>query len=189
MQTSFVGMGLGLAVALPSYMRRRWPVAFAAPVTDRPVRYVGGVAALAAAVGLVWLYWAVGGAWGIAHAERGDTSWHILTGVGAAWALAGAIGLWMMRRVTRPSPPVWLPVVLVWLGSGSLFSWSGWKLPLMLHAYHSRPDEITFPENIVGASALHVCAVAAGLAMMRVLVRNVGRGSARGLVPHRKDPC
>ena len=31
-QIGFVGMGLGLAIALPAYLRRRWPDAFATTV-------------------------------------------------------------------------------------------------------------------------------------------------------------
>jgi hypothetical protein len=33
-QAGFIGMGLGLAVALPAYFRRRWPVATSGRVGD-----------------------------------------------------------------------------------------------------------------------------------------------------------
>lgn len=203
-QFGFVGMGLGLAVALPAYLRRRWPAAFTGRVGDgagdgRGTGDGEGAttgsgagtppwsAAVAAVVGLVWLYWAAGGTLGIARPAERTSSGYLLTGMGAGWALAGAAALWTLVRARPARLPRWLPMALGWLGSGSLFAWSGWKLPVTLAVSLADPSEVTQPENLAVATVLHLAAVVAGADMMRKLVARAAGDGLRGRTtrPHR----
>ncbi|WP_370422197.1 hypothetical protein AB8O64_28635 [Streptomyces sp. QH1-20] len=169
-QFSFIGMGLGLALALPAYLRRRWPEAFTARVKDGTPTAVPWAAAVAAVVGLAWLYWAVGGTLGVARPAERDTYGYLLTGVGALWALAGSAAIWMLARQRPARVPYHLLLALGWLGSGSLFAWSGWKLPLTLFVALAHPTDVTLPENLAVAAVLHLAAVVAGVGMLRSLV-------------------
>ncbi|WP_407561386.1 hypothetical protein [Streptomyces sp. 184] len=170
-QTGFVGMGLGLAVALPAYLRRRWPEAFAGRVGEGTGAAPSWPAAVAAAVGLVWLYWAAGGTYGLDRPDQREADWHLLTGLGAGWALAGAAAVLAVARARPAGLPRWLPLAVGWLGSGSLFAWSGWKLPVTLVVALARPAEVTLPEAPAVAAVLHLAAVVAGAGMLRTLVR------------------
>ncbi|MFD9380431.1 hypothetical protein ACFWBH_33790 [Streptomyces sp. NPDC059999] len=167
---SFVGMGLGLALAVPAYLRRRWPDAFIGRVGDGPRTVPRWAAVVGAVIGLVWLYWAAGGSLGIAHPAQRNTDWYVLAAVWGFWALAGSAGIWMVAGTRPAGLPRWFPLALGWVGSGSLFAWSAWKLPLMLVAL-SDPADVTPPESLTVAVVLHLCAVVAGAAMMRTLVR------------------
>ncbi|MBC6462756.1 hypothetical protein [Actinomadura sp. HBU206391] len=54
----FVGMAVGLAVALPIYMRERWPTAFLGRVGEgraRSSKFVPSAMTVTAALGLLWL--------------------------------------------------------------------------------------------------------------------------------------
>ncbi|WP_331761803.1 hypothetical protein [Streptomyces sp. NBC_01546] len=168
---SFVGMGLGLALAVPAYLRRRWPDAFIGCVGDGPRTVPPWAAFVGAVVGLVWLYWAAGGTLGIAHPAQRNTDWHVLAAVWGFWALAGSAGIWTVAQARPAGLPRWLPLTFGWVGSGSLFAWSAWKLPLMLYVALADPAEVTPPESLTVAVVLHLCAVVAGAAMMRTLVR------------------
>ncbi|OKH94555.1 hypothetical protein [Streptomyces uncialis] len=173
-QIGFVGTGLGLALALPMYLRRRWPEAFTGRLGDGGGGSPGlppWTAAVGAAVGLVWLYWAVGGTAGVAHRDDRDLVWHALSGVFGLWALAASAAVWAAVRGRPARVPRWGPTVLGWLGSGSLFAWSGWKLPFTLYLAVARPAGVSLPENLALAAVLHLAAVATGAAMLRTLVR------------------
>ena len=118
-QAGFVGMGLGLAVALPAYFRRRWPLAMTGRIGDRTLHgpLVGWSVAAAAGLAAIWTWAAL------------DTGM-MLGLLFAAWALAAAAAVWSLVA-GRPSPaPRWVAMTAAWLGSGSLFAWSAWKLPL-----------------------------------------------------------
>lgn len=168
---SFVGMGLGLALAVPAYLRRRWPDAFIGRVGDGPRTVPPWAAVVGAVVGLIWLYWAAGGTLGIAHPAQRNTDGYVLGAVWGFWALAGSVGIWTVARARPAGLPRWLPLTFGWVGSGSLFAWSAWKLPLMLYVALADPAGVTPPENLAVAVVLHLCAVVAGAAMMRTLVR------------------
>ncbi|WP_063736008.1 hypothetical protein [Streptomyces sp. RTd22] len=175
-QTGFVGTGLGLAVALPMYMRRRWPHAFAGRLGDGGEgsgRVPPWTAVTGAAVGLVWLYWAVGGTAGVAHRGERDLGWHVLSGVFGLWAVVASAATWAAVRGRPARVPRWGPMVLGWLGSGSLFAWSGWKLPFTLYVALARPADTALPEALALAAVLHLAAVVAGAAMLRVLLVRV----------------
>ncbi|MFJ8739619.1 hypothetical protein ACIRL2_09635 [Embleya sp. NPDC127516] len=183
-QIGFVGMGLGLALALPAYLLRRRPDVFAGRVGDRATatgparRRVPWSAVGGAVLGAVWLYWAMGGKLGVAHPEARDAQWRILTGIWGGWALVAAIAGRLLVWGRPARLPRWLPVALGWIGSGSLFAWSGWKLPFTLYLALAHPAGTTLPENLAYAVVLHALAVAVGVAMVRGLVRTAGTGAA-----------
>ncbi|MGA4850919.1 hypothetical protein ACOBQB_33485 [Streptomyces sp. G5(2025)] len=177
-QFSFIGMGLGLTLALPAYLRRRWPEAFTARVGDSTRTAVPWSAFVAAVVGLAWLYWAVGGTLGVTHPAEQDTKWYLLTGVGAFWALAGSAAIRTLARSRLTRVPHHLLLTLGWLGSGSLFAWSGWKLPLTLFVALAHPTDVTLPEDLAVAAVLHLAAVVAGAGMLRSLVGSRPRTTA-----------
>ncbi|MET7855322.1 hypothetical protein ABZT48_46020 [Streptomyces avermitilis] len=173
-QIGFVGMGLGLAIALPAYLRRRWPDAFAGRLGDGgqgSPRVPPWMAVVGAAVGLIWLYWAVGGTAGVTHHGERDLAWHLLSGVFGLWAFVAAAATWAAVRGWPARVPRWGPMALGWLGSGSLFAWSGWKLPFTLYLAVAQPADAALPENLALAAVLHLAAVGAGTAMLRALVR------------------
>lgn len=170
-QFSFLGMGLGLALAVPAHLRRRWPQAFTGRVGDAPRAAPPWAAVVGAAVGLVWLYWAAGGTMGIAHPTERTTHGYALGAVSGFWALAGSAAVWMIARAHPARLHRWLPLVFGWVGSGSLFAWSGWKLPFTLYAAMAEPAGFTPPESPGAAVFLHLGAVASGAAMLRILVR------------------
>ncbi|WP_234332037.1 hypothetical protein [Streptomyces sp. NRRL S-87] len=171
----FVGMGLGLALAVPAYLRRRWPDAFIGRVGDGPPTVRPWAAAVGAAVGLVWIYWAAGGTLGIAHPAHRNTDWYVLATVGGFWALTGSAGIWTVARARPARLPRWLPLTFGWVGSGSLFAWSAWKLPLTVYVALADPADAIPPENVSVAVLLHLSAVMAGATMMRRLVRTGNR--------------
>ncbi|GAA2415994.1 hypothetical protein GCM10010191_27960 [Actinomadura vinacea] len=170
----FAGMAVGLAVALPIYLRERWPRAFTGRVGDAQVRSSPLVtAAMAAAVGLglLWSYWALGGALGLdpAHRDQLDLNGRLMNAGSGLWALLGA---WSVRVLTRRRPAglrSWIPMALAFGASGSLFAWAGWKLPVVL----LRPGGFVTAEYPVVAAGQHALSVAVGLALMAAMLRAV----------------
>ncbi|MFF7122071.1 hypothetical protein [Streptomyces sp. NPDC008240] len=181
-QISFVGMGLGLALALPAYLRRRWPEVFEGRVGDdggRGRRPALWAAAVAAVIGAVWVYWALGGTAGVARPAHQEAGGRLLTGVWGLWALVASAATWMLSRGRPARLPRWVPLSLGWLGTGSLFAWSGWRLPITLYVALARPADVSLPENLAFVAVLQAAAVAAGAAMLPVLVRSRGIPTAR----------
>lgn len=185
-EIGFAGMGLGLALAVPAYLRRRWPDAFVGRLGDGRPRPTTPpwAAVLGAAAGLVWLYWAAGGTLGIAHPAERNADGYALAAAWGFWALAGSAATWMTARGRPARLPRRLPLTFGWVGSGSLFAWSAWKLPLVLYVAVADPPDVTPPENPAVAVVLHLCAVVAGAAMMRTLVRTRTRPRTRVAEPH-----
>lgn len=178
LQCSFVGTGIALAIALPAYLRRRWPHALRRP--ERP-RTAWWPAATAAVTGLAWVYWAAGGTLGIAHRDERPADWHVLVAVSGCWALAASgatLALARHRPLRLPYPLLLAPA---WLGSGSMFAWSGWRLPATLYVGLAHPADVAYPENTAVAVALHAMAVLTGAVIMRSLV--IGDRSRAGAVP------
>ncbi|MGW2420622.1 hypothetical protein ACWC0C_15450 [Streptomyces sp. NPDC001709] len=180
-QTSFVGMGLGLALALPAYLRRRRPDVFAGRVGDAGTGTAGrvrwGVGA-GLLIGAAWIYWAFGGTAGVAHpADRGAAE-RLLTGVWGLWAFIASAATWAIARGRPARLPRWIPLTLGWLGTGSLCAWSGWQLPFVLYVALAHPADTSLPENLAVAAALHTAAVTAGALMLPTLVRTGGSVAA-----------
>lgn len=174
-QISFVGMGLGLAVALPAYLRRRWPHAFAGGIGGgggggggRGARAAAGVAAL---IGGIWIYWALGGTAGVAHPADRGAGWRLLTGLWGGWALAAAAAAWLITHGRPVRLPSWIPLTLGWLGTGSLFAWSGWRLSLTLYVTLTHPTGAPLPETPALAVVLYAAAMTAGALLLTTLGR------------------
>ncbi|MBB3725792.1 hypothetical protein [Nonomuraea dietziae] len=102
----FAGMAVGLAVALPIYLRERWPQAFLGQVGDGPARSstpVTMATAVAAGLGLVCLYWALGGSLGLdpaRGAHMGVTAEYTMVAV-VQHALSIGAGLTFMVVILR----------------------------------------------------------------------------------------
>lgn len=156
-QIGFVGMGLGLPIALPTYFTAALPDAFAGRLGDGgegSPRVLPWMAVVGAAVGLIWLYWAAGGAAGVAHRCERDLAWYVLSGVFGLWAFVACAATWAAVRGRPPRVPRWGPMVLGWLGSGSLFAWSGWKFPFTLYLAVAQPADAALPENLALTTVL-----------------------------------
>ncbi|KQY62408.1 hypothetical protein [Nocardioides sp. Root140] len=178
LQFSFLGMGLGLAIALPAYLRRRWPEPFVGPAQVVPGAWWPIGAAFG--VGVAWLYWAFGGTVGIEHPDERELNGALLNGLSGLWAVAGAAALWMLVRGRPTRVPHQLLLGIAWLGSGSLFAWSAWKLPLTLVVELAQPADVTPPEIFAVAATLHLVAVVAGAGMLVVLLRSFRRTAPAG---------
>ncbi|MCK7624528.1 hypothetical protein MUU72_15710 [Streptomyces sp. RS10V-4] len=186
-QYSFVGTGIGLAVALPGYARRRWPELFAGRLRDGRRGPVPWPAVLGALVGGVWLYWALGGAWGIDRPALRTVEGGLLTGLSALWALAASAAVGVLARARPARWRRWPVCGIGWLGSGSMFAWSGWKLVGVVAVALVRPAGVPLPENLVAAGALHLAAVVAGGGMARRLAGAGRRGGRAPVVRGRGD--
>jgi hypothetical protein len=105
------------------------------------------MALVGAAVGLIWLYRSLGGTAGIAHRGERDLAWHVLSGVFGLWAWVASAATWAVVRGRPARVPRGGPMVLGRLGSGSLFAWSGWKLPFTLYLAVARPADAALPKT------------------------------------------
>ncbi|MGI5420802.1 hypothetical protein [Actinomadura luteofluorescens] len=167
----FTGMAIGLAIALPIYMRERWPSAFVGRLPDRgrtAVRRARTAAVLAAVPAAFWTLWSAGAELGLAHRDMIDLNARLLLGDSALWALLGA---WSVLAVSsaRPNVPAWLPTALGFTASGSLFAWGGWRLAVAL----LRPGGYTPAEHPIAAVALNGLAAASGVLMLSALLTSV----------------
>ncbi|MFC4114573.1 hypothetical protein [Nonomuraea zeae] len=116
----FVGQGCGLIAAFALYSRERWPAVFTTrldlPFTSatRPLQEVvaWGALLVAGAAGAVRLSWTVSEPFAAALQD----------GFKGLLAIAGAVALLALVR-RRAGGPFWRPLVLAWLGSGTLFGW------------------------------------------------------------------
>ncbi|MEV0617818.1 hypothetical protein AB0I81_31160 [Nonomuraea sp. NPDC050404] len=117
----FMAQGIGLMAAFVLYARDRWPGVFTTAtnaVFPSPTRPLQRFLAWAAAVVAV----AIGGV-RLVSAFGAEVSVAAQDGLKGLLAIAGAAGLvTIVARWGRG--PFWRPVVLAWLGSGSMFAWS-----------------------------------------------------------------
>ena len=120
-----------------------------------------------AVLGLLWLYWAFGGTFGLdpAHRDRWDLNGRMLNGSSGPWALLGA---WSVGRSPSPprSVPRWVPMTLAFAASGSLFAWSAWKLPMAV----IRPGDYVPAEYFVVAILQHTLSIGGGLAILAAVL-------------------
>ncbi|OLB76744.1 MAG: hypothetical protein AUI14_17835 [Actinobacteria bacterium 13_2_20CM_2_71_6] len=137
--TGFVVEGLALITAFVLYARTRWPALFGTQVGDAPPGathglqkvFASGVAVLAAFVGTAHLAWALGSGWGLpARIVTGRTASTaaLVDGSFGILAFAAVAGLLMIVRRWGARVPFWVPLALVWLGTGSMFGWGMWAL-------------------------------------------------------------
>ncbi len=180
-EVSFLGMGLGLAISLPFYLRGRWPAGFAGRVRrgDASVgpseAYQPRLAILAVLgavlVGVLNLVWAVGGTIGLRHPGARELDWYLQAGNSGIWSLAGAWGVWVLLRA-RSAMPLWIPVTVSWLASGFLVAWGCWKLPFELYLSAGSEVSTVWPEQLGVAAAQSLLSIAAGTAILRTVLRN-----------------
>lgn len=171
----FTGMAVGLAVALPIYMRERWPAAFLGRLADREpttARRVRALTAVTVIPAVLWTYWSLGGTRGLdpAHHDLVDFNTRLLMANSALWALLGIWSIWAIASA-RPNMPVWLPTALGFVASGSLFAWSSWKLAVAV----LRPGDYAAAEYPAVTLVQHGLAIAGGVLMMTVLTNYVRR--------------
>ncbi|MEV0145987.1 MULTISPECIES: hypothetical protein [unclassified Nonomuraea] len=175
----FAGMAVGLAVALPIYLRERWPRAFLGRVGDGPARSsvpVTVAMAVAAGLGLLWSSWALGGTLGLdpAHRDHGGLDGRLLNAGSGLWALLGAWSIWALTRRRPVRLRRWIPMTLAFMASGSLFAWSGWKLPMVI----LRPGGFVTAEYAVLAVVEHALSIAVGLIFLSAVLRAARREDA-----------
>ncbi|RSM94238.1 hypothetical protein DMB42_51480 [Nonomuraea sp. WAC 01424] len=115
----FITLGIALMTAFALYARDRWravlttPVALPFPSATRSFQEVvawGALLVAAVVAGLRVVMAFDGGAPAVQN------------GLKALLALGGAVALVVLVR-RRGNGPFWRPLVLVWLGSGSMFAW------------------------------------------------------------------
>ncbi|UBU08372.1 hypothetical protein [Nonomuraea gerenzanensis] len=168
----FAGMAVGLAVALPIYLRERWPRAFLGRVGDGPARsstLVTMAMAVACGLGLAWSSWALGGTLGLdpAHHDHWDLNGRLLNASSGLWALLGAWSIWALTRCRPARLRRWIPMTLAFGASGSLFAWSSWKLPLVI----LRPGGFVTAEYTMVAVLQHALGITVGLIFMTAVLR------------------
>ncbi|GAA3235183.1 hypothetical protein [Nonomuraea helvata] len=172
----FAGMAAGLAVALPIYLRERWPGHFLGRIGQiRPhvSRWARPAMLAAVMLGLIWLYWGFGGTIGLdpAHLAHRDLNARLLTGNAGLWALIGGWSMLVLGRRRPARLPLWVPMTLGFAASGSLFAWSCWKLPLAV----LRPWDYVPAEHPVIAVIEHALSIGTGLALLVSAIRLPGR--------------
>ncbi|WP_154796136.1 hypothetical protein [Occultella kanbiaonis] len=168
----FTGMAVGLLVAVPVYMRERWPRAFTGRSGGGEVasaRSLAFTVAAAAVPTLLWIYWAAGGTLGLNPDALGlwNLDSRLLVGTSAAWAVVGAWSVWALSGRARARLPMWLPMTAGFVASGSLFAWNAWRVLWLLVPI----TELEPLKSPVAAGIEHSTAMVAGLAIMAHLLR------------------
>ncbi|NUO61163.1 MAG: hypothetical protein HOV78_31265 [Hamadaea sp.] len=116
----FVSQGVGLLTAFVLYARERWPRLPGGPLPAELGLLTKTMIGLQAALGLICLYWGLGGNAGL---PAGSTSFsgRFLMAMFGLLSMAGAVGLHRMK-----DGPTWTALTLTWLGSGAAFAWGLW---------------------------------------------------------------
>ncbi|WP_051274938.1 hypothetical protein [Cellulomonas sp. URHD0024] len=181
-EVSFAGLALGIAVALPLYLRARWPVAFVGRLRERPATPLSarGRAAVvaAAAVAVVDVYWTVGGTLGLDHPDARATDWRLMSATTAIWAGTAAWSAWAMSRSRPGRLPVWVPFLATWVGSGMLFAWSAWKLPFTAYLATTPDAEVVWPEDLGVVAVRFTIGLVAGLLLLSAALETYRSRSA-----------
>jgi hypothetical protein len=172
--TSFAAQALGIALAFALYTRERWSHVLRSRDGFRSAepRHVLASAAwvavvLLAVVVVARLLWAldpVAAAWFGVSDVRGATERAADAGA-AAFALMAAAGLLLLVRRRRPRSPLWVPLVLAWVGSGA--TWAGGVWPLLLWIGRLAGAGTSSGGGALVA-ALHLVQVVAGLLVATV---------------------
>jgi hypothetical protein len=162
----FVGMALGLLVGVPLYVRARWPWVFAGGTTAmglRDRRVALSATMLLVCLAATYLGWAAGLGWGlrpgVQPVDGQDRLLMISSGAWCLVAVAALVPVVRNRGASRSARAV------LFLGSGSLTAWGGWKLAITSWD----PPGLTRPELLPVAYAVQACSVLAGLAVVALL--------------------
>ena len=184
----FIGMAAGLAVALPLYLRERWPAAMTGRVGDatqhlrrEALRHRSTLTlvapAVATALGVLWLTWGAGGTLGLdpAHLQEMTGQARLLMTSAGLWALAGVWSTWTLTGPSLASRVrLWVPMATAFASSGSLFAWGCWKLALAA----LRPSGYATVEVPAVAVPEHSASIVVGLAMLAMLLHLYARREA-----------
>ncbi|MEV8018086.1 hypothetical protein AB0O76_17460 [Streptomyces sp. NPDC086554] len=169
----FTGMAVGLAIALPIYVRERWPHAFVgragagAPEVPRGRRMLL-VPAATTVLAVMWLFWVFGGKLGLNTAFHSwDLNGRLLIASGALWALLGGWSVWVLAGLTGRRLPLWLPMMTGFVASGSLFAWNSWRFVWAV----LRPGDYEPLEHPAVAVVEHGIGMGAGIAILSLLIR------------------
>jgi hypothetical protein len=130
----FAVQGAGLAAAFVFYARSRWGDVLATPTAAVRAPRGRGSATGAAVnlavillvlVGSAHLYWSFGGTAGLTATERAGlgTSEYVAEGIFVLTAVAATAGVTML---VHGLGRLRLPLTLVWIGAGALFTWGVW---------------------------------------------------------------
>lgn len=177
--SSFAGQGAALAIAFACHVRARWGwllrertgevvSARTARMWSWPERHLAGMAGVAAgmavAVALLCWYWAAGGSFGLSDA-RPHPTWAMQASAAAA-AVTAVVGLLGLAGRWGHHTRFWLPVALVWIGSGGVAAFDGLnQLTLVFglsgsDAGWSLIDAVLLAKVVIGMSAGAVVALA-----------------------------
>ncbi|TLS50094.1 hypothetical protein FE782_22445 [Paenibacillus antri] len=175
---SLVGVGICLPLALAGYAKTRWPESLGGPIdcgdpqgNTRQLqfslaRFVAGGCIL---LGVIKVFWALGGTLGIDPVMLGDRDlwWRLLSLSTGVWAFAGAWGILVLTS-RRGSRRFLLPMAAAWISSGMLFSYN-----LFNQLSASRPDAPNAPEyplaQVLTVEAGTVLGVMMGMTLLLVL--------------------
>jgi hypothetical protein len=138
----FGAQAVGIVVSFVLYVRARWPQALGGRVQDRsggPYQpaldfLLAVMIVLFAVVGAARAMWAGGSGAGLGEdraAGRGPAEQMADAGT-AVFAVAAAIGLWMLIRRTPGRSRTWVPLVMAWIGGGALFGSGLYPMVLLL---------------------------------------------------------
>ncbi|KXY59601.1 hypothetical protein [Bacillus cereus] len=129
---SLFGIGIFLPLALAGYAMSRWPEALSGTTAynELPgntlrlqIILARFVAAGCILLGVIKVFWAIGGSYGINPTTMGerDVWWHLLSLSAGVWSFAGAWGILVLSS-RRGSRWFFLPMAAAWISSGALFS-------------------------------------------------------------------
>lgn len=117
----FAWQGVALLTAFVFYVRDRWPALRSGAYEPRgsALRWVASGAAIGTAV--LHLAWAFGSTFALVPGRTGTMSSHVMDGVFGVLTL-----LAVLASATRGA--LWPRLVVIWLGTGSMFGWGAWML-------------------------------------------------------------
>ena len=193
----FTGQAIGLSVACVLYARARWSALFTSRVGDRtpgvthPFQVLGAVVAagLVAFVGLFRLLWASGAGFGLPDGYAEQSSFDDLWahGVLAVAAIGAAVGVLVVVLRWARRTPFWVPLVVVWAGSGAMLAWGLWSMANLLGGTALSAD--AFEANLLTATEFVQVLAGMLIAVVGTLVvvemQAAGLGVSRGPRPSR----
>ncbi|MGK8688611.1 hypothetical protein ACRS5F_27630 [Bacillus cereus] len=130
---SLFGIGIFLPLAMAGYAMARWPEALSGttdykelPGNTLQLQIILAriVATGCILLGVIKVFWAVGGSFGIdpATMSERDVWWHLLSLSTGVWSFAGAWGILVVVSSSRRSRWFLPPMTAAWISSGALFS-------------------------------------------------------------------
>jgi hypothetical protein len=169
---SLVGVGVGLPIAFTGYAKARWPEALGGPLdAGEPARHTRQlqlplariVAAGCVLLGIVKLFWALGGTIGIdpGRLEDRDLWWHLLTLSTGVWSLAGAWAILVLAS-RRGVKRFLFPMMVGWVSSGMLFAYNLF--------FTLRADSQASPEHPLARVLTTQAGIVLGLLMALVIL-------------------